>query len=79
MEVGRRRVDAAEARIEAASEAIELNLRGIRGAVLRPIEMQQAIAALQQARLDYLGAVTKYNASQFALLYAIGTLPHEGV
>jgi outer membrane protein TolC len=65
-------IDVAEAQVRSATEALKLNLEGIQGGVLRPIEIQQAIGALASARQSYLDAVMDYNQSQFALLRALG-------
>jgi outer membrane protein TolC len=65
-------IDAAEAQVRSATTALKLNLEGIQGGVLRPIEIHQAIGALASARQSYLDAVMDYNQSQFALLRALG-------
>lgn len=62
--------------VEAADRALTLNFEGIRGAVLRPIEAQQAINAFVDARLEQLDTVVSYNAAQLELLRAIGLPPH---
>jgi len=62
----------AEQQVTAAAEAVPLNFNGIRGRELRPIEAQQAIAALALARMRYVDAVIDYNRAQFALWRAIG-------
>jgi len=54
---------------------VRLNLEGIRGGVLRPIESQQAIGALASARAHYLDAVVDYNVAQVQMLRAIGRPP----
>lgn len=72
----RRQIDVALPQITAASNSLELNFTGIRGGVLRPIEPQQAIGALVDARARYLNALTRYNAAQFQLLHAIGLPPY---
>jgi outer membrane protein TolC len=68
-------IHAAEAQVRSATEALILNLEGIQGGVLRPIEIQQAIGALASARQAYLDAVMDYNQAQFALLRALGQTP----
>lgn len=65
----------AEQQIAAAADALPLNFNGIRGRELRPIEAQQAIAALALARLRYVNAVIEYNQAQLALWRAIGHPP----
>ena len=65
-------IDASESQVRFASNALRLNFEGIRGGVLRPIEIQQAIRALAAARRQYLDAIVDHNQAQFALLRAIG-------
>lgn len=72
----RRQIDVASPRITATSTSLELNFTGIRGGVLRPIEPQQAIGALVDARTSYLNALLRYNAAQFQLSHAIGLPPY---
>ena len=62
----------AEPQVQSALDAHEHNLEGIRGGVVRPIEIQQAIGALANARRQFVEAVVDYNRAQFALLRAIG-------
>jgi len=71
----RRQIDVAQPGITAARTSLELNFKGIRGGVLRPIEPQQAIGALVDARASYLTDLMRYNTAQFQLLYAIGQPP----
>lgn len=52
-----------------------MNLAGIRGGVLRPIEAQQTIAALAIARQRYLDAIIGYNQAQLELMRSIGQPP----
>jgi len=73
----RRQVEQAREEVSAAAKALPLNFTGIRGRELRPIEAQQAISALAQARSRYLDAVVRYNQAQFALLRAIGQPPQS--
>lgn len=70
-----RQIDVTKPQVESAQRAVKLNLDGIRGGVLRPIEIQQAIGALASARTQYLDAVTDYNSAQFQMLRAIGQPP----
>nr|MBA3484114.1 TolC family protein [Pirellulales bacterium] len=70
-----RQIDVTRPPVEAASQAIRLNLEGIRNGELRPIEIQQAIGALAAARAQYLDAVVDYNIAQFQMLRAIGQPP----
>lgn len=71
----RRQIDRAEEQVQAAARALPLNFQGIRGRALRPIEAQQAIEALAEARNQYLQAVIEYNQAQFTLLQALGRPP----
>jgi len=71
----RQQIDAVGLQLEAAEQALQLNFDGIRGAELRPIEAQQAIDALVEAKLDQVDVVLTYNAAQFELLRAIGLPP----
>lgn len=74
-------IGTAEAQVSSATEALKLNLDGIQGGLIRPIEIQQAIGALASARQAYLDAVMDHNQAQFALLRALGqpatTEPHK--
>jgi outer membrane protein TolC len=54
---------------------MKLNLEGIRGGELRPIDIQQAIGSLASSRTQYLDAVTDENVAQLQLLRAIGQPP----
>ena len=71
----REQIDAARPGVTAALKTLRLNLEGIRGRELRPIEAQQAITALAAAREQYLNSVIDYNAAQFALVRAVGNPP----
>lgn len=71
----REQIDVARPQVTAALKTLELNLDGIRGRTLRPIEAQQAIAALAAAREQYLDSVIDFNVAQFALVRAIGNPP----
>jgi outer membrane protein TolC len=70
-----RQIDVTRPQVESAQHAIRLNFEGIRGGVLRPIEIQQAIGALATARTQHLDAVLDYNVAQFQMLRAIGRPP----
>lgn len=74
-QIRREQVEVAEAQVAAAAEALPLNFRGIRGGELRPIEAQQAIKQLAEARQRYLAAVIEYDQAQLRLLRAIGQPP----
>jgi outer membrane protein TolC len=71
----RQQIDAVAPQLTAAERALQLNFDGIRGAELRPIEAQQAINALIDAKLQHVDSVLDYNAAQFELLRAIGLPP----
>lgn len=71
----RKQVEQAAKAVKSAAAALELNFEGIRGRELRPIEAQQAITALANARREHLKAVVSYNQSQFALLRSVGETP----
>jgi len=71
----RAQIDAAAAQLESSEEALPLNLAGIEGGELRPIEAQQAISSLVTARQRYVRAVVSYNEAQFSLLRSVGEPP----
>jgi outer membrane protein TolC len=71
----RRQIDVTSPQVASAQQAVRLNLEGIRGGVLRPIEIQQAIGALAAARTQHLDAVIDYNVAQMQMLRAIGQPP----
>src|SRR5262249_49180687 len=68
-------IEEARAQVEAATEALPLNFKGILGGQLRAIEAQQAIQALAAARNQYVATVIAYNRAQFQLLRALGRPP----
>ncbi|MCI0332872.1 MAG: TolC family protein [Planctomycetes bacterium] len=65
--------------VESAEQAVRLNMEGIRGGALRPIEIQQAIGALASSRTQYLDAVIDYNVAQLQMLRAIGRPPEMSI
>ena len=71
----RQQIDAVQPQITTAVKALELNFVGIRGGEIRPIEAQQAISALTDARLNNLNATLAYNVAQLELLRALGQPP----
>jgi len=71
----RQQIDTTRSQVGSATEALKLNMDGIRGGVVRPIELQQAIGALAAARQQHLNAVLDYNLAQLELLRAIGRPP----
>lgn len=68
-------IDVTRPQVASASQAMRLNMEGIRGGELRPIEIQQAIGALASSRTQYLDSVVDYNVAQVQLLRAIGQPP----
>lgn len=70
-------LDVAKTLVKEASRALPLNLRAIRGGQLSPIEAQQAIDQLADARRQYLSTVIEYDRAQLQLLRAIGNPPDE--
>lgn len=75
VQLRQRQIDVTRPQVESAQQAVKLNLEGILGGVLRPIEIQQAIGALASSRTQYLDAVIDYNVAQFQMLRAIGQPP----
>lgn len=73
VEVRRKQVDLLQRTIESASQSYDRNLGRIKQAQGLPIEMLQAIQALNAARREYLRVVIDYNAAQFTLYRAIGS------
>ena len=74
-EIRDQQIDTTELQVRSATNALRLNMDGIRGGVIRPIEIQQAIGALAGARQQYLDAVLEHNRAQFELVRAIGQPP----
>lgn len=74
-DVASRQIEIAQTLVNEASEALPLNLRAIRAGQLSPIEAQQAITQLADARQQYLAAVIDYDRAQLQLLRAIGNPP----
>jgi outer membrane protein TolC len=68
----RRQIEIAESGILAANHSYQRNLTRIREGQGLPIEVLQAIAALDDARREYLRTVVDYNAAQFRLQRALG-------
>lgn len=68
----REQMEYAQSQVAAAADALPLNMKGIRDGVIRPIEAQQAIAGLSNARNLYLAAVIDFNQAQLELSRAIG-------
>lgn len=70
-------IQAAQTRLDAAAKSMEAALLGIREGVQRPVEAQQSVVAVADARLAYLDAISSYNQAQLQLLYAVGTPASE--
>lgn len=70
-----KQIGTTRSQILSATESLSLNMEGIRGGVIRPIELQQAIGAVASARQQHLDAVLDFNLAQFELLRAIGRPP----
>jgi outer membrane protein TolC len=68
----KRQIAVAESGVKAAQASYKLNLERIRGVQGLPLEVLQSIQALDQARREYLRAVTDYNRAQFHLFRAMG-------
>ncbi|MEX1230474.1 MAG: TolC family protein [Planctomycetaceae bacterium] len=73
----RQQIDVTRSQIDSATTALNLNMQGIHGGVIRPIEIQQAIDALASAREQYLNAVLNHNLAQFELIRSVGQPPQE--
>jgi outer membrane protein TolC len=72
----KRQISVAETAVKAATESYERNQQRIRQGEGLPIEVLQAIQALDQARREYVRTVVDYNASQFRLHRALGWAIH---
>jgi hypothetical protein len=68
MQLRNRQIEVTRPAVELAEQAVRLNIDGIRGGALRPIEIQQTIGALASSCSQYLDAVTDYNLAQLQLL-----------
>ncbi len=75
VQLRQRQIEVTRPQVESAYQAVRLNLEGIRGGVLRPIEIQQSIGALATSRIQHLDAVIDYNVAQLQMLRAIGRPP----
>lgn len=75
LQLRRDQIDLSRRQVETARDALRHNLEGIRNGLLRPIEIQQAIAALATAQEAWLDSISDHNRSQFQLLRAIGSPP----
>jgi outer membrane protein TolC len=73
-----RQIAIAQAGIQAATDSFRRNYQRIREGQGLPIEVLQAIQALDQARREYLRSVADYDESQFRLYRAIGCTLGDG-
>ncbi|MFP6674940.1 MAG: TolC family protein [Pirellulaceae bacterium] len=71
--VRQKAIAAAETRLETATKSMDAALLGIREGVQLPLEAQQSVTDVANARLAYVQAIADYNAAQIELLYAVGT------
>jgi len=67
-----RQIAVAESGVRRAADSYRRNMERIRAGAGLPIEVLQAIQALDQARREYLRAVVDYNEAQFRLYRALG-------
>lgn len=72
IEFRRQQVDLTQQAIATAERSYESNLERIKDGEGLPIEVLQAVQALESARRAYLQAVTAYNQAQFRLQWALG-------
>ncbi|EMI25756.1 outer membrane efflux protein [Rhodopirellula europaea SH398] len=72
VEFRRQQMDLTQQAIATAERSYESNLERIKDGEGLPIEVLQAVQALESARRAYLQAVTAYNRSQFRLQWALG-------
>lgn len=68
----RRRLMISQERLKQAGESLRLHRLRIRSLVGLPLEAQQAVEALSQARQDRLEAIIGFNREQVALLRSVG-------
>jgi outer membrane protein TolC len=72
LSAGRRRLEISRERLKQAGESLRLHRLRIRSLVGLPLEAQQAVSAISQARQDRLEAIVDFNRQQVGLLRAIG-------
>ncbi len=70
--IRRASIRAAQKRLDEAVKSMEAALLGIREGVQLPVEGQQSVVAVADARLAYLDAISSDNLAQLQLLYAVG-------
>ncbi|MFG0266018.1 MAG: TolC family protein [Rhodopirellula sp. JB055] len=72
VEFRRQQMDLTQQAIATAEQSYEANLERIQDGEGLPVEVLQAVQALESARRAYLQAVTSYNQAQFRLQWALG-------
>ena len=75
--IRRSAIRAAETRLDAATKSMTAALLGIREGVQLPLEAQQSVSAVADARLALLDAIASYNLAQLQQLHAVGTPASE--
>ena len=68
----RRRLMISQERLKQAGESLRLHRLRIRSLVGLPLEAQQSVESLSQARQDRLEAIVDFNRGQVALLRSVG-------
>ena len=67
-------VSKSKQQVDSAEEALRLTLKGLKVGTALTVDVLQAEAAAEQARLNYTTAVVQFNQDQIALLAALGIL-----
>jgi outer membrane protein TolC len=70
----REQLDIARRAVELADASRRKNLDRIENGEGLPIECLQSLQALAQAQREHIRVIADYNAAQFALLWAIGSV-----
>jgi outer membrane protein TolC len=69
----------AEEAVREATAAYAADVRAVRGAVGRPIELLESLRLLARARFAYLDAIADYNEAQIDLYVALGQPPAQAL
>lgn len=69
---GRQRINISRGNVSQAAQVLQQNLDRIRGLEGQPLENIQALNAVSNSRLIYLGSIVDYNKAQVELLRAVG-------
>jgi outer membrane protein TolC len=69
----------AQQQVAAAEEALRLSQNGLRAGTMLTLDVLQAQAAADQARLRFASAMVRYNQSEVNLLSALGLVDQENV